>query len=208
VNRSMSEVITRSLVTSLSTLLPILALMLFGGETLKDFGFALLIGVASGTYSSIFIAAPVLTHWKERETVWRRRERLVLEDHGGVIPAYAEGYLGEEKPAAARRERVPARRKAAAEPAAEPAAPATAVEEPPGEEQPAEPVRAQPTAAVTPRPRTPEERRAARRAARQAAADAAPAAEQRPAGGGDGDGGGPKKKPKRTTGKKKHGRSR
>src|SRR5436190_7501120 len=82
VNRSMAEVLTRSLVTSLSTLLPILALMLFGGETLKDFGFALLIGVASGTYSSIFIAAPVLTHWKERETVWRPRERIVLEDHG------------------------------------------------------------------------------------------------------------------------------
>ena len=110
VNRSMSEVITRSLVTSLSTLLPIIALMLFGGETLRDFGFALLIGVASGTYSSIFIAAPVLTHWKERETVWRRRERIVMEDHGGVIPAYAAISLGEEAPRAARRERpVPAR---------------------------------------------------------------------------------------------------
>src|SRR4051812_3814346 len=107
VNRSMSEVITRSLVTSLSTLLPILALMLFGGETLKDFGFALLIGVASGTYSSIFIAAPVLTHWKEREPVWRRRERIVLEDHGGFVPAYADVALGDEKPAAKRR--VPAR---------------------------------------------------------------------------------------------------
>jgi SecD/SecF fusion protein len=211
VNRSMSEVITRSLVTSLSTLLPILALMLFGGETLKDFGFALLIGVASGTYSSIFIAAPVLTHWKERETVWRRRERIVLEDHDGVIPAYAEGYLGEERPATAKRERVPARRKqaaeepAAAEPAAaEPAAPATAVEEPP-----AEPVRQAPATAVTSGPRTPEARRAARRAARaaaQAAEPSRPASEDRPVDDGDGDGA--KKKPKRTGGKRKHGRSR
>src|SRR3954452_19528984 len=66
VNRSMSEVITRSLATSFCTLLPILSLLLFGGDTLKDFAFALLIGVASGTYSSIFIATPVLTHWKER----------------------------------------------------------------------------------------------------------------------------------------------
>jgi SecD/SecF fusion protein len=108
VNRSMSEVITRSLVTSLSTLLPITALMLFGGETLQDFGFALLIGVASGTYSSIFIATPVLTHWKEREPVWKRRERIVAEDHGGVIPAYADSDLGTgaDAPGIVRRERV------------------------------------------------------------------------------------------------------
>src|SRR4051794_25516967 len=73
VNRSMSEVLARSLATSFSTALPILALLLFGGETLKDFAFALLVGVASGTYSSIFIASPVLTHWKEREAVYERR---------------------------------------------------------------------------------------------------------------------------------------
>jgi SecD/SecF fusion protein len=95
VNRSMSEVIVRSMVTSLSTGVPIIALMLFGGETLKDFGFALLIGVLSGTYSSIFIATPVLSHWKEREPVWKRRERIVREDHGGVIPAYADTALGD-----------------------------------------------------------------------------------------------------------------
>ena len=60
VNRSMSEVLTRSLATSLCTGLPILALMLFGGETLRDFAFALLVGVLSGAYSSVFIAGPVL----------------------------------------------------------------------------------------------------------------------------------------------------
>src|SRR4028119_677434 len=52
VNRSMSEVLTRSLATSFSTLMPIGALLLFGGETLRDFAFALLVGVASGAYSS------------------------------------------------------------------------------------------------------------------------------------------------------------
>jgi SecD/SecF fusion protein len=120
VNRSMSEVIVRSLVTSLSTLIPITALMLFGGETLRDFGFALLVGVASGTYSSIFIAAPVLVHWKEREQVWRRRERIVREDHGGIVPPYADIQLGDEEAGAAkpvvRRERstAAARRRAAA----------------------------------------------------------------------------------------------
>ncbi|HUB37110.1 MAG TPA: protein translocase subunit SecD, partial [Solirubrobacteraceae bacterium] len=64
VNRSMSEVLTRSLATSFCTLLPVVSLLLFGGETLKNFAFALMIGIASGAYSSIFIASPVLTHWK------------------------------------------------------------------------------------------------------------------------------------------------
>src|SRR3954463_8752364 len=126
VNRSMSEVITRSLVTSLSTLLPILALMLFGGETLRDFGFALLIGVASGTYSSIFIAAPVLVHWKERETVWRRRERIVREDHGGIVPAYSEVSLGDEEAAAAPRTTVRRQRAASTRRRAAPGRAATA----------------------------------------------------------------------------------
>src|SRR2546423_3680408 len=97
VNRSMSEVMTRSLVTSFSTLMPIAALMLFGGATLKDFGFALLVGVASGTYSSIFIASPVLTHCKEHEPGYRRRRQLVMADHGGVIPAVSEHRLGEDE---------------------------------------------------------------------------------------------------------------
>jgi len=88
VNRSMAEVLTRSLATSFCTLLPVLALLLFGGETLKDFAFALLIGIASGAYSSIFIASPVLTHWKERESSYRnRRARLIREF--GRVPAYA-----------------------------------------------------------------------------------------------------------------------
>ena len=96
VNRSMAEVMARSLATSFSTLLPVLALLFFGGETLKDFAFALLVGIASGTYSSIFIASPVLTEWKEREPLFRRRRQLIMEDHGGVVPAYAMTQLGED----------------------------------------------------------------------------------------------------------------
>ena len=91
VNRSMSEVIVRSLATTLTAGLPVLSLMLFGGETLQDFGFALLVGTISGTYSSVFIASQVLTHWKEREPVWRRRRALIAGEHGGVVPAYAAG---------------------------------------------------------------------------------------------------------------------
>jgi SecD/SecF fusion protein len=84
VNRSMSEVLTRSLATTSCTLLPVLALLLFGGSTLRDFAFALLIGVASGAYSSIFIASPVLTHWKERESVYRHRRQRIEADRGFV----------------------------------------------------------------------------------------------------------------------------
>jgi SecD/SecF fusion protein len=93
VNRSMSEVLTRSLATSFCTLLPVTALLLFGGGTLKDFAFALLIGIASGAYSSIFIASPVLTHWKEREHSYRAR-RLRILDSAGTVPAYAVTAAG------------------------------------------------------------------------------------------------------------------
>jgi SecD/SecF fusion protein len=89
VNRSMSEVLTRSLATTFCTCLPVLALLLFGGQTLKDFAFALLVGVVSGAYSSIFIASPVLTHWKEREPVYVRRRSRIRESLGGPVPAYA-----------------------------------------------------------------------------------------------------------------------
>jgi SecD/SecF fusion protein len=82
----MSEVLTRSLATTSCTLMPILALLFFGGATLRDFAFALLIGVASGAYSSIFIASPVLTHWKEREPQYRARRRRIVEDLGEVPP--------------------------------------------------------------------------------------------------------------------------
>lgn len=93
VNRSMSEVIVRSLATSFCTLLPVLALFAFGGETLREFAVALIVGTISGTYSSVFIASPVLTHWKEREPVWRRR-RKVIEQELGTVPAYATAVGG------------------------------------------------------------------------------------------------------------------
>ena len=74
-NVSIWETIRRSLATTFITLLPIIMLEVFGGATLKDFAFALLVGVTSGAYSSIFIAAPLLTMWKEREPEYRRRKQ-------------------------------------------------------------------------------------------------------------------------------------
>jgi SecD/SecF fusion protein len=73
-NVSLWETIRRSLATTFITLLPILSLLFLGGATLKDFAFALLVGIVSGAYSSIFIAAPLLTIWKEREPEFARRK--------------------------------------------------------------------------------------------------------------------------------------
>jgi SecD/SecF fusion protein len=89
VNRSMSEVLTRSLATSFSTLLAVVSLLIFGGATLQDFAFAMLVGIISGTYSSIFIASPVLTAWKEREPGYARRRARIAEIEG-TVPAYAD----------------------------------------------------------------------------------------------------------------------
>jgi SecD/SecF fusion protein len=80
-NVSLWETIRRSIVTTCITLLPVASLFFFGGSTLKDFAFALLVGVTSGAYSSIFIAAPLLTIWKEHEPEFaRRKDSTVIED--------------------------------------------------------------------------------------------------------------------------------
>jgi len=73
-NVSLWETIRRSIATTFITLLPVGALFLFGGATLKDFAFALLIGITSGAYSSISIAAPLLNIWKQREPEYARRK--------------------------------------------------------------------------------------------------------------------------------------
>jgi SecD/SecF fusion protein len=73
-NVSLWETIRRSLATTFITLLPIICLFILGGAILKDFAFALIVGVTSGAYSSIFIAAPLLTMWKEREPDYARRK--------------------------------------------------------------------------------------------------------------------------------------
>lgn len=64
VNNSIRQVITRSIYTSISTIVPITALLIFGETTLSDFAFALLVGIIAGTYSSLFIASPVLSLYK------------------------------------------------------------------------------------------------------------------------------------------------
>lgn len=64
INTSINQVMSRTIVTSLTSAMVLLALFLFGGSVIHDFSFALLTGVLIGTYSSIFIASPLLTLWK------------------------------------------------------------------------------------------------------------------------------------------------
>lgn len=70
-NNSINQVLMRSINTSLTSTLPVFCLLLFGGETLKDFAFALVVGLISSAYSSIFIASPILSMWKDTEPFYR-----------------------------------------------------------------------------------------------------------------------------------------
>jgi preprotein translocase subunit SecF len=71
VNRSINETLSRTIITSATTLLVVLALFIFGGGVIHNFAFALLVGIIVGTYSSIFVASPILISWenyKSRKT--------------------------------------------------------------------------------------------------------------------------------------------
>jgi preprotein translocase subunit SecF len=73
-NRSLLETLTRSVITSLSTSFVVVAILLFGGSTIQQFVTIILIGIISGTYSSIFTAVPILVSWQQGEfgAIFRR----------------------------------------------------------------------------------------------------------------------------------------
>ena len=75
INASINQVLSRTAMTSLTTLLASLALFLIGGDVLHDFGFALFIGVLVGTYSSWFVASPLIYEWRNRTEASRRARR-------------------------------------------------------------------------------------------------------------------------------------
>ncbi|HNT44212.1 MAG TPA: protein translocase subunit SecF [Syntrophorhabdaceae bacterium] len=66
INASINEVLSRTIVTGISTLISLAAIMIFGGEVLFDFAFALFLGLIVGTYSSIFVASPILYAWRQK----------------------------------------------------------------------------------------------------------------------------------------------
>ena len=115
VNKSVNQVLMRSINTSLTSLLPAAGLLfvgafLLGAETLKDLALALFIGIGVGTYSSIFVASPLLALWKEREPRYRQIKarvrgggvaapRVAMAGGGSLAPDEATGGDGEQPPA-------------------------------------------------------------------------------------------------------------
>lgn len=87
-NDSINQVLMRSINTSVTALIPVTVLLLFGGETLKDFAFAMFVGLISGAYSSIFIASPILAMWKETEERYRLiRQKLASAPQAKKVEA-------------------------------------------------------------------------------------------------------------------------
>ena len=78
VNRSINQTLSRTVLTSGLTFLTVLSLYIFGGQVLKGFSFALVVGILIGTYSSIAVAAPMLVAWQE----WRGKQ-----GKAAVLPA-------------------------------------------------------------------------------------------------------------------------
>lgn len=91
VNRAMNMVLARSLNTSLTSLLPVGSVLfvgsfLFGATALRDFALALFVGLAASTYSSIFVAAPLLAVWKEGDEEWTTRRTKLAARSGPEAP--------------------------------------------------------------------------------------------------------------------------
>jgi SecD/SecF fusion protein len=99
-NISLWQTVRRSLATTFITLLPVGSLLLFGGDTLKDFAFALFVGIGLGAVSTFFVATPFLTVLMERHPDFRRRtdEDVIAKGVSG-IPVEAAEKLGLEAPA-------------------------------------------------------------------------------------------------------------
>ncbi|MBW1913068.1 MAG: hypothetical protein JRI43_07920, partial [Deltaproteobacteria bacterium] len=70
-----NETLSRTLLTSTTTLIVVVALFILGGGVIHDFAFAILIGIFVGTYSSIFVASPIILVWEDRFQKGNRRGR-------------------------------------------------------------------------------------------------------------------------------------
>ena len=117
-NHSINQVFLRSINTTLTSLIPVLGMLLFGGETLKDFAFAMTIGLIIGCYSSIAVATPLFSMWKEREP----RYAKIKKKYGDTIGYFefnrsgsvTAGTLGKSKAARVKTAQVKAANAAAA----------------------------------------------------------------------------------------------
>ncbi len=84
-NHSMNQVLVRTINTTLTSFVPVFAMLIFGGETLKDFAFAMAIGLIAGSYSSIAVAVPLFSIWKTHE----KRYAKLQKKYGNQIGLYA-----------------------------------------------------------------------------------------------------------------------
>ena len=103
-NHSVNEVLVRSLNTSITSLIPVVAMLLFGGETLKDFALAMTIGLVCGCYSSYAIATPLYVIWKTHEPRFKKLQKKYGNDiqrwflnrlPGAAVPAAAAAAAGD-----------------------------------------------------------------------------------------------------------------
>jgi|SRR5579872_307742 len=110
VNTSLLQTMTRSVNTLATVLITLMALYFFGGDTLKNFAFALLVGVTSGAYSSIFIASPLLVLWKSYDNRKRANLRAAAVGREQTLakPPAAPGSAADAAPEA---RRIPPKRK-------------------------------------------------------------------------------------------------
>lgn len=76
INASINQSLSRTIVTSLTTMIVVVVLYLFGGEVIHNFAFALIVGIVVGTYSSIFIASPIVVEWEKRREQKKGRPAL------------------------------------------------------------------------------------------------------------------------------------
>lgn len=91
VNTSINQTLSRTILTSGLTFLTAMSLFLFGGQVLNGFSFALVVGIIIGTYSSIFIASPILIFWQDLAEKRRNRPRAVIENRAKAVSNNVKG---------------------------------------------------------------------------------------------------------------------
>ena len=95
-NHSINQVFMRTINTSLTSLIPVLAMLFFGSETLKDFAFAMAIGLIAGSYSSIGVASPLYAMWKSRSA----ENQKLVKRYGVQVGNFSFKEAARFKPAA------------------------------------------------------------------------------------------------------------
>ena len=127
-NHSINQVFIRTINTTTTSLIPVLAMLFFGGETLKDFAFAMALGLIIGSYSSIAVATPLYCFWKTREQKYAKLQKKYGEgvdlfefDHAGTtgIASVPLARLEADKKAAAKAEKMAAKETTAVDAGAE-----------------------------------------------------------------------------------------